>query len=332
MTINQQAFGAPLRSREDPAMLRGEAQFTADIALPGMVHMELLRSTYGHARILGMDTTRARRMPGVLTVVTGTDLAGKLMPMPCIWIPGGVDSNFPPHPYGVPGAGFVLAQERVRHIGEPVAAVVAETRHQALEALAAIDVGYEPLPVVTQPRQALADGAPQLHDGVPNNLNAHWKAGDQVGTDAAIAAAEVLVELDIYNQRTINSPIEPRAAVGEYDPVTQEYTLHATTQSPHNHRFLLAALVLGIPFNKLRVIAPTIGGSFGTKGYLYPDMPLVLFLAKELGRPVKWQDTRAGLMRSTVQGRDHRQHVTLAGTRDGHITALRCTSWANLGA
>jgi aerobic carbon-monoxide dehydrogenase large subunit len=327
-----QTFGAPLRSREDPAMLRGEAQFTADITLPGMVHMELLRSSHGHARITGIDTGRAAAMPGVLAVVTGADLAGKLMPLPCVWIPGGVESNFPPHPYGVPGAGFVLAQERVRFIGEPVVAVVAQTRHQAMAAAAAVEVGYQPLPTVTEPQKALAAGAPQLHDAVPNNLNAHWTCGDAAGTDTAIAAAEVVVELDIYNQRTINNPMEPRAAVGEYDPATGQYTLHATSQSPHNHRFLLAALVLGIPFNKLRVIAPTVGGSFGTKGYLYPDMPLVLYLAKELGRPVKWQDSRAGLMRSTVQGRDQRQHVTLAGTRDGHISALRCTSWVNLGA
>jgi aerobic carbon-monoxide dehydrogenase large subunit len=330
--ITQRTFGAATRAREDPALLTGQAEYTADITRPGMVHMELLRSAHGHARIAGIDAGRARGMPGVLAVVTGADLAGKLMPLPCVWIPGGVDSHFPPHPYGLPGAGFVLAQERVRFIGDPVAAVVAETRHQAAAAAAAIEVRYEPLPVVTEPQQALADGAPQLHEAVPGNLNAYWTCGDQAGTDAAIGQAEVVVELDIYNQRTINSPIEPRAAVGEYDPVTGEYTLHATTQSPHNHRFLLAALVLGIPFNKLRVIAPTVGGSFGTKGYLYPDMPLVLYLARELGRPVKWQDTRNGLMRSTVQGRDHRQHVTLAGTRDGRITGLRCTSWANLGA
>jgi carbon-monoxide dehydrogenase large subunit len=140
------------------------------------------------------------------------------------------------------------------------------------------------------------------------------------------------VEIELYNQRTINSPIEPRAAIGSYDEVTGEYTLWATSQSPHNHRFLLAALVLGVPFNKLRVIAPDVGGSFGTKGYLYPDMALVLFLTKAVGRPVKWVDTRNGLMRSTVQGRDHKQYATLAGTSDGRITAMRCTSYANLGA
>ncbi|GGQ34083.1 xanthine dehydrogenase family protein molybdopterin-binding subunit [Streptosporangium pseudovulgare] len=330
--MTTETFGAGLKDRDVPAMLRGDTTFTSDLRLPGMLHMEFVRSEHGHARIDGIDTAEAREMPGVVTVVTGEDLAGKLMPMPCIWIPGGVESHFPPHPYGVPGAGPVLAEGVVRFIGEPVAAVVAETAEQARAAARKVAVAYTPLAAVTTPRQALAEGAPQLHDAVPGNLNALWTCGDAERTDAAIAEAEVVVELDLYNQRTINNPMEPRAAVGDYDPVKDEYTLYATTQSPHNHRFLLSALVLGIPFNKLRVIAPPIGGSFGTKGYLYPDMPLVLFLARTLGRPVRWADTREGLMRSTVQGRDHLQHVTLAGTRDGRITALRCTSYANLGA
>ncbi|MCG5219455.1 molybdopterin cofactor-binding domain-containing protein [Streptosporangium sp. KLBMP 9127] len=326
------AFGADLKDREVPGMLRGATAFTADISLPRMLHLAFVRSEHGHARIDSIDTAQAAAMPGVVTVVTQEDLAGALMPMPCIWIPGGVESHFPPHPYGVPGAGTVLADGVVRFIGEPVAAVVAETVEQADEAARAVVVGYTPLPAVTEPQAALADGAPQLHEAVPNNLNALWTCGNAEAADAAIAAAEVVVELDLYNQRTINNPMEPRAAIGDYDPITEEYTLYATTQSPHNHRFLLSALVLGIPFNKLRVIAPPIGGSFGTKGYLYPDMPLVLHLAHKLGRPVRWADTREGLMRSTVQGRDHRQHITLAGTRDGRITGLRCTSYANLGA
>ncbi|HEX3650553.1 MAG TPA: xanthine dehydrogenase family protein molybdopterin-binding subunit, partial [Pseudonocardiaceae bacterium] len=331
-TTTQRTFGAALPPREDVGFLRGEAVFTADYTPPGTVYMELLRSEHGHARIVSIDTSEAAAMPGVRTVVTGADIAEKLLPLPCVWIPGGVESHFPPHPYGVPGAGFVLARERVRFIGEPLAAVVADTPYQALDAVRAIHVEYEPLPAVTDPRAALTDDAPQLHDAVPGNLNAYWTCGDKDGTDQAISAAEVVIELDIVNQRTINNPMEPRAAVGEYDPSTGNYTLHATSQSPHNHRFLLAALVLGIPFNKLRLVATNIGGSFGTKGYLYPDMPLVLFLAKELGVPVKWVDTRNGLMRSTVQGRDHTQHVVIAGTRDGRITAVRCTSWSNLGA
>ncbi|MFJ7205567.1 xanthine dehydrogenase family protein molybdopterin-binding subunit [Streptomyces sp. NPDC098789] len=324
-------LGQPIDSREDPRLLRGEAVYVADIDLPGTAHMAILGSEVAHAKILGIDTKAARQMPGVLKVATAADFTD-LMPLPCIWIPGGVESHFPPHPYGLPGSRPVLTGDAVRHVGDPIAVVVAETERQAVAALAAISVEYEPLPVVTRADDALAEDAPQLHEAVPGNLNAYWTCGDQERTDAAIADAEVTVELDLVNQRTINSPIEPRGAIGAYDRATGEYTLYSSTQGPHNHRFLLSALVLGIPFNKLRVIAPTVGGSFGTKGYLYPDMALVLVLAKALGRPVKWVDTRTGLMNSTVQGRDHRQHVTLAGTRDGRITAVRCTSYANLGA
>ncbi|RSS81783.1 xanthine dehydrogenase family protein molybdopterin-binding subunit [Streptomyces sp. WAC06614] len=330
-TGEHRVLGRPLDSREDPQLLRGEARYVADIDLPGTAHMAILGSDRAHARILSIDTRAAEAMPGVLKVATATDFAD-VMPLPCIWVPGGVESHFPPHPYGLPGARPVLTGDTVRHVGDPVAVVVAETPRQAAAALAAVQVEYEPLPVVTRADHALEPGAPQLHDAVPGNLNAYWTCGDKDRTDAAIAAAEVTVSLDLVNQRTINSPIEPRGAVGDYDAATGEYTLYASTQGPHNHRFLLAALVLGIPFNKLRVIAPTVGGSFGTKGYLYPDMALVLLLSKALGRPVKWVDTRTGLMNSTVQGRDHRQHVTLAGTRDGRITAVRCTSYANLGA
>ena len=325
-------LGTPSLCREDPAHLRGETQFVADLALPEMLHMVLVGSELGHAAIKSVDVSEAADMPGVVRVVTAADLDGILMPLPCIWIPGGVESHFPPHPYGLPGSRTALAGDKVRYVGDPVAAVVAETRAQAEAAARQVRVDYEPLPVVVRADEAVRPSAPQLHETVPGNLNAYWTCGEKDRTDELIAGAEVVVSLDIYNQRTINSPLEPRAAIGDYDRRTGQYTLWATTQSAHNHRFLLAALVLGIPFNKLRVLAPAVGGSFGTKGYLYPDMPLVLHLAKELGRPVKWTDTRRGLMTSTVQGRDHRQHVTLAGTRDGRMTALRCTSYANLGA
>ncbi|MFD0688689.1 xanthine dehydrogenase family protein molybdopterin-binding subunit [Actinomadura fibrosa] len=325
-------LGAALKAREDVGQLRGQATYVADLAPPGAAHMAIAGSEQAHALIRGIDTSAAEAMQGVLAVVTAADLDGVLMPLPCIWVPGGTESHFPPHPYGVPGARPVLAGDRVRYVGDPVAAVVAETPEQAARAAAALRVEYEPLPVVLRADEAVRDGAPQLHDTVPGNLNARWTCGDREAADAAIEAAEVVVELDIVNQRTVNSPIEPRGCVGAYDPRTEEYTLWASTQSPHNHRFLLAALVLGIPFTKLRVIAPTVGGSFGTKGYLYPDMALVLHLAKVTGRPVKWSDSRRGLMTSTVQGRDQRQHATLAGTRDGRMTAVKCVAHANLGA
>lgn len=329
----ERALGARLKRVEDPALLEGDAQFTADIELPNMLHMAILRSEHAHARIKSIDTSLAQHRPGVVRVITAADVEGKIMPLPCVWIPGGVESHFPSHPFpGVPGAGGVLASDRVRYIGDPVAVVVAETRALATDALEAIKVEYEPLTVVIDPREALKEGAPQLHDEVPNNLNAYIPYGDQEAASHAIAEADAVVELTTYNQRTINSPLEPRCGIGDYDSATGEYTLYATTQSPHDHRLLLALMILGIPMNKLHIIAPKMGGSFGTKGYIYPDMPLVLFLAKELGRPVKWQDTRAGLNRSTVQGRDQHMSGKLAGTRDGRITSIYCTSYANLGA
>ena len=329
----QRILGARLKRVEDPPLLVGDAQFTADIELPNMLHMAILRSEHAHARIKSIDTSIAQHRPGVVRVITAADVEGKIMPLPCVWIPGGVESHFPSHPFpGVPGAGGVLAKDRVRYIGDPVAVVVAETRSQAYDALETIKVDYEKLPVVIDPREALKEGAPQLHEEVPNNLNAYIPYGDQEAASRAIAEADAVVELTTYNQRTINSPLEPRCGIGDYDSATGDYTLYATTQSPHDHRLLLALMILGIPMNKLHIIAPNVGGSFGTKGYIYPDMPLVLFLAKELGRPVKWQDTRAGLMRSTVQGRDQHMSGKLAGTRDGRITSIYCTSYANLGA
>ncbi|MBL8132970.1 MAG: xanthine dehydrogenase family protein molybdopterin-binding subunit [Anaerolineae bacterium] len=325
-------FGKPIKRKEDPAFIQGAAPFVADMHLPGMAHMEILRSPHAHARIRSIDTSEAAKMPGVLKVISGHDLVGRMKPLPCVWIPGGVESHFPLHPQDIPGAGMPLQTDHVRFIGDGVAAVVAETRYQAMDALRAIRVEYDVLPAVITPEAALVENAPLLHDSVPGNLNAYWTCGDQPSTDAAIADAEVVVELDLLNQRTINSPIEPRGALATFDPVTDEFVLYASTQSPHNHRLILCYYVLNIPLNKLRIIAPNVGGSFGTKGYVYPDMPLVLFMARELKRPVKWQDSRQGYMRSTVQGRDHKQRAVLAGTRDGKITALHCTSHANLGA
>jgi carbon-monoxide dehydrogenase large subunit len=325
-------FGKPVKRREDPALLQGSASFIADLTLPNMAHMEILRSPHAHALIKSVDTSAAEKMPGVIKVITGQDLIGRMKPLPCVWVPGGTESHFPSHPQEIPGAGMPLQAEKVRFVGDGVAAVVAETRYQAMDALNAIKIDYDVLPAVVDADDAVRDGAPQLHDEVPHNLNAYWTCGDEQATDRALAEAEVVVDIDVVNQRTINSPIEPRGALASYDPVEGTYTLYASTQSPHNHRLILCYYVLNIPLNKMRVIAPTVGGSFGTKGYVYPDMPLVLFLARELRRPVKWVDSRNGYMRSTVQGRDHKQHGTLAGTRDGRITALHCISYANLGA
>jgi aerobic carbon-monoxide dehydrogenase large subunit len=327
-----QGLGASIKRREDPEFLHGTAKFTPDVVLPGMVHIAILHSDHAHARIKGIDASAAAKMPGVVRIFTGADLVGKMMPLICIWKPAGVESHFPPHPYGVPGAQTALATDRARYVGEWVAAVAAETRQQAYDALSAIKVDYEPLPAVTTAEGALKEGAPQLHDSVPGNLCAHVSYGDKAATEEAIREAEVVVRQKFSIPRQIHHPLEPRATLAKYDEATGEYTLWSNTQIPHGNRFMICNLVLGIPYNNLRVIVPNIGGGFGSKGYLYQDAPLMLVLAKELGRPVKWVDTREGVARTTVHSRGQEQYATLAGNRDGKITALSVTNYVNLGA
>ena len=327
-----QGLGAAIKRREDPDLLNGTAKFAADVCLPDMAHVVILHSDQAHAMIKGIDTTAAAAMPGVIRIFTGADLAGKLMPLVCIWKPAGVESHFPSHPYGVPGAQTALATDRVRYVGEWVAAVVAETHAQAVAALPAIKVDYEPLPVVIGAEAALKEGAPMLHDGVPGNLCAVVAYGDKAATDAAIASADVVIRQKVSIPRQIHHPIETRATLARYDASTEDYTLWTNTQIPHGNRFMIANLVLGIPYNKLRVIVPNIGGGFGSKGYLYQDAPLMLVLAKEVGRPVKWVDSREGVARTTVHCRGQEQYGTLAGGRDGKIAALSVTNYVNLGA
>ena len=327
----KQILGTSVKRREDPKLLRGEAEFVADINLPNMLHAAILHSTEAHALIKGIDTSAAEKMPGVVKVITGADTSS-ILPLPVIMNPGGAEAKFPPHPYGLPGAQTVLATDKVRYVGDFVAVVVAETRQQAYDALAGIKVEYEPLPVVVDAEEALKDTAPQLHDAVPGNLNQYASYGDKEATEAAIAAAEVVVNKKIRIPRVMANSSETRGTIGDYNPETEEYTLWTNTQIPHGNRFLLSQLVMGIPYNKLRVIVPYTGGSFGSKGYLYQETAIMLFLAKQLERPVKWVDTRQGLARTTVHCHDHIHYVTIAGTRDGQITALKCTNYANLGA
>lgn len=324
-------FGASLQRREDPVFLTGTGKFTGDLELPKMAYVAILHSPVAHAKIKSIKTERAAGMSGVIRVFTGADLAGKMNPMVCIWKPAGVESHFPPHPYGVPGAQTALATDRVRYVGDWMAAVVAETRQEAYDALDGIDVEFEMLPVVTTAEETLKPGAPQLHETVPGNLCAHIEYGDKAATEKAIAESEVVVRQKITIPRQIHQAGEPRATVAQYDVGTEEYTMWTNTQIPHGNRFMICALVMGIPYNKLKVIVPNIGGSFGSKGYLYQDGPLLLFLAKEVGRPVKWIDTRVGLSRSTVHARGQVPYATLAGSRDGKFSALSVTNYVDLG-
>ena len=324
--------GNSVKTRDTQKLITGEGQFIADMELPDMLHAAILQSPVAHAIIKGIDTSEAEAMPGVVRVFTSKDTGG-IMPIPVIWIPPFTESHFLPHPSGiVPGSHTVLATDRVRFAGDQLAAVVAETRQQAYDALSKIKVDYEELPLILDAEEATRPGAPQLHETAPNNIMIHTIFGDQEATEKAILESEVVVEQKIYNQRMMHNTLEVRGVIGKYDPATQDYTLWANTQIPYPHRLLISLYVLGIPYNKLRVIVPFMGESNGCKGNLYPDTPLVLWMSKELGRPVKWVDTRAGFARNTAQSRDQIQHVKIAGTAEGKLTALSCVAFSNVGA
>ncbi|MCC7024294.1 MAG: molybdopterin-dependent oxidoreductase [Thermomicrobiales bacterium] len=317
-------IGKPIRRREDPKLMTGDGNFLDDIKLPGMAYAAILRSPVAHATIRGIDTSRAKAMPGVVGVFTGEDLA-EVNPLPCAWQAAGVD-NFVNTPR-------LLALGEVHQVGDPVAVVVAESVYQANDALEAIEVDYDELPVVVDAREAVQPGAPQLHENAPNNVVLHWTCGKDAATvDQALADAEVRVSQSIVNQRLIPTAMEPRGSIGLYDPGTEEYTLWATSQAPHVHKLLIAAFILGVPEQKVRVIAPDVGGGFGSKIFMYFDMPLMLWLSKHLGRPVKYFEDRTENYLHTTHGRDHHTDIEIGATKEGQITALKVTTLANLGA
>ncbi|MGN6673459.1 MAG: xanthine dehydrogenase family protein molybdopterin-binding subunit [Thermomicrobiales bacterium] len=323
-TAEQTKFvGARIKRVEDPKLITGVGNYLDDIVLPGMTYAAILHSPHAHARIKRIDTTAALAHPGVIAVYTGKDLEPEVNPLPCAWLAGGVPNNA-----NTPRA---LAVDEVHYVGEAVAVVLAEDRYIAADARDLIQVEYEELPAVVDAEQATQEGAPQLHENAPNNVCMHWTAGNHDAADAAFAGAEVTVREKIVNQRLIPTAIETRGAICQYQAGTGEYTLWLSSQCPHVHRLLLAAFVLGVPEQKIRIIAPDIGGGFGSKIFVYPDMPLVAFAAKKANRPVKWIEDRDENYQWTAHGRDHITYAEVAGTRDGRITGLRVKTYANLG-
>jgi carbon-monoxide dehydrogenase large subunit len=326
MTTTQVAtarvFGSGIRRREDPRLLTGTARYTADFMLPGMLYAAVLRSPHGHARIRRIDTSRARSAAGVVAVFTGADTEAGLKCIPCAWL--------------LPNAGLNIANYRaiatdvVRYVGDAVAVVVAGSDYQAYDAVELIDVDYEPLPAVVDPRQAAANGAPQVHPEIPGNLAFHWalEGGDVA---AAFQSAGVVVRDRIVQQRLIPTAMETRGAVAQFTPATGELTLWNTTQNPHIVRFIMS-LVTGVPEDRLRVVAPEVGGGFGSKIPQIQGDFITAFCAIKLGRPVKWIETRSENYQSTTHGRDHVQDVELAATKEGRILGIRATVWAGMGA
>jgi len=320
--MTSRIFGSGIRRREDPRLITGQASYTDDIKLPHMAHVAILRSPHAHARITNIDTSAAAESPGVVAVYTGTDTDSVLNPIPCAWIVPDTDTKAVAYP--------AMASEIVRYVGEAVAVVVAEDRYQAEDALELITVDYEPLPVVVNPEAAMQAGAPQLHDDAPSNQAFHWVAagGD---TDAAFESAEVTVKDTIIQQRLIPNAMEPRSAVASYMSSMGELTLWNTTQNPHIARFV-TSMVTGLGEHKIRVIAPEVGGGFGSKIPVYPWEMLAVFCSMQLGRPVKWTETRTENYVASIHGRDHVQHVEMAANRDGTITGLRSLVYAGMGA
>lgn len=321
-------LGAPVRRKEDLRFLTGKGNYTDDINRPNQLFAVFVRSPHAHAEIGAIDTLKATRAPGVVAVYTGKDLADAgLGGLPCGWgvkSKDGTPMAEPPHP--------VLATGRARHVGDPVAVVIAASKEQAEEAAELVAVSYKALPSVVEAETALQRGAPLLFDAAPGNVCYDWSIGDSAAVDAALAKAAHVTRIAVVNNRLVPNAMEPRAYIGEYDRGTGDYTLYTTSQNPHAIRLLMGAFVLHLPEHKLRVVAPDVGGGFGSKIYHYAEEAAVTWAAGQLGRPVKWTAERQESFISDAQGRDHVTHAELGLDQDGKFLALKVSTVANLGA
>jgi len=319
----QFGIGQPVRRVEDRRFITGRGQYLDDIVRPRQTHSVMLRSPHAHARIRAIDTGAASALPGVLAVLTGADLAADgIGTIPCL---SGVAGAFlPPRP--------ALVQGRVRHVGDTVALVVAETVAAARDAAERIAVNYEPLPATTETAHALDPGQPAVWDEQPGNLCFDWHVGDEAAVSRAAAGAAHRVSLTLVNNRIVVHSMEPRGAIGEYDPGTAAYTLWSSTQGSHFIRNVLAEHVFYIPENRIRVITPDVGGGFGMKLFCYPEHALVLWAAKRIGRPVKWVPDRSDSFMTDTQGRDNLTTLVLSLDDDLRFLSLDVSITANMGA
>jgi len=318
-------IGEALRRKEDMRFLTGAGQYTDDINLANQRHAVFVRSPHAHARILSVDVSAAEALPGVTRVFTGKDLEGKVNGLPCGWLITSVNGEAmkePPHP--------VLAVDRVRYVGDHVAMVVADTVEQARNAAEAVVVDYEVLPASVD--VAAAKTGPALHDAAPDNHCYKWAIGDKAAVDAVFAKAAHVTKLDLVNNRLVPNALEPRAAIGAYNRANDEYTLYVSNQNPHVERLLMTAFVLGLPEHKVRVIAPDVGGGFGSKIYLYAEDVALTWAARQLNCAIKWVADRSEAFLSDAHGRDHVSHAEMAMDKDGKFLAMRVHTDANLGA
>ncbi|MEM7046371.1 MAG: xanthine dehydrogenase family protein molybdopterin-binding subunit [Pseudomonadota bacterium] len=323
-----EGIGASVKRKEDQRFITGKGRYTDDIARPGQTWGYFLRSPHAHAKITAIDTARAQKAPGVLGVFTGQDVAddqvGNLI---CGWNITGKDGEgmkMGPHP--------ILAQGKVRYVGDHVAIVVAQTYNQAKDAAELIDVTYDVLAPVVDTATAHQSGQPLVHEEIPNNLSFAWELGDKDQTEAAFSSAAHVTTISLSNNRLIPNAMEPRAALGDYDSGTGDFTLYTTSQNPHVARLVISAFVGIAPEHKLKVVAPDVGGGFGSKIFIYSEEVACLWASKKVGRPVKWTGERTESFVSDAHGRDHVTTAELAVDGDNKITGLRVKTVANLGA
>ena len=323
-----EGIGASVKRKEDYRFITGGGSFTDDIDRPGQVYAYFVRSPHAHAKINGIDKSRAETAPGVLAVFDGADItAAKWGRLICGWMVksrDGSDMKAGPHP--------ILAEGKARYVGDHIALVVAETYHQAKDAAELVAVDYGVLPACVATAHARDPGQPQVHDEIARNTVYEWELGDQAAVDQALASAAHVTTVQLVNNRLIPNAIEPRAAIGEYDRGSGGFTLYTTSQNPHVARLVIAAFVGVAPEHKLRVIAPDVGGGFGSKIFIYAEECACLFASKRVGRPVKWTAERGESFVSDAHGRDHVTEAQLALDADGNFTALKVHTVANMGA
>ena len=319
-------IGESVLRKEDYRFLTGAGQYTDDITLPRMAHAVFVRSPHAHALVKSVNTSAAKSAPGVIGVLEGKDVANdKINGLPCGWLITSTDGQpmkEPPHP--------ILALDKVRYVGDHVVMVVAETLEQAKNAAELVEVDYEPLSAVVDVRDA--KGGAALHDIAPDNHCYKWAIGDKAQVDAAFNGAAHITNLDLINNRLVPNAMEPRAAIGSYSRANDDYTLYVSNQNPHVERLLMTAFVMGLPEHKVRVVAPDVGGGFGSKIYLYAEDVCLTWASKKLNRNIKWICERGEAFLSDAHGRDHSSHAELAIDKDGKFLAMRVHTDANLGA
>ena len=323
-----EGIGASVVRKEDRRFITGKGRYVDDIKLLGMTHAHFVRSPHAHAKIRSVDTSEAMKMPGVVGVLTGQQIVDdKIGNLICGWAITSKDGT------GMKmGAWPAMAPETVRFVGQAVAVVIAETKNQARDAAEAVVVNYEELPAAADISAAIKPGAPQLHPEAPGNIIYDWTIGEEAATDAAFKSAANIVSLDITNNRLVPNAMEPRAAIAEYNEPEEHFTLYTTSQNPHVARLVLSAFYNIAQEHKLRVVAPDVGGGFGSKIFIYPEEMVALWASKKVGRPVKWTGDRTEAFLTDAHGRDHLTKAEMALDKDNKVTGLRVKTYANLGA